>query len=158
IDDKLSFSDKIVKTAAGDRVAASVNNNRRLEEIDRRDAAVRCGFDRSGKGRRLGLVAEDGNQRGSVGDHRRKPRSSYSRSPLSTVRNGSLSRAAQSLPIATRRSARPTALPWRTRSRRSRTALVTAAVMLSPVSLASSRAKRCASSLLIFRLIGYTIL
>src|SRR5436853_7830945 len=36
---------------------------------------------------------------------------------------------------------------------RSRNAVVTAAVMLSPVSAASSRASRCASSLLMFRLI-----
>ena len=35
LDDKLGFFDEIVKAAAGDRIAASVNNDCRFDEIDR---------------------------------------------------------------------------------------------------------------------------
>src|SRR5437764_13095182 len=55
--------------------------------------------------------------------------------------------------MARSRSASPCLSDRFTRSIRSRSASVAAAVMLSPVSAASSRASRCASSLLMFRLI-----
>ena len=76
LDDQLRLADEIVKTAADDRIMASVNNYRSFEEISRRDAAVRGGFDRPRTGRRFRLVAEDRDQRGSVDDYRGKPRSS----------------------------------------------------------------------------------
>jgi len=76
LDDKLGFFDDIVKTAAGDRIAAPVNNNCRLHEIDRSDAAVRCGFNRSRTAHRFRLVAKDRDQRGTIGGHRGNPRSS----------------------------------------------------------------------------------
>ena len=68
-------------------------------------------------------------------------------------RNGSLRCAAQSFPISRRRSESATPRSRRVRSRRSRTAFVTASAMLSPVSLASCCASRCASLFLMLRLI-----
>src|ERR1019366_1213372 len=68
-------------------------------------------------------------------------------------RNGSLRCAAQSFPISSRRSESATPRSRRVRSRRSRTAFVTASAMLSPVSLASWCASLCASLFLMLRLI-----
>src|SRR5271163_3608486 len=68
-------------------------------------------------------------------------------------RNGSLRCAAQSFPISSSRSESVTPRSRRARSRRSRTASVTASAMLSPVSLASCWASLCASLFLMLRLI-----
>src|ERR1019366_1448650 len=68
-------------------------------------------------------------------------------------RNGSLRCAAQSFPISSRRSESATPRSRRVRSRRSRTAFVTASAMLSPVSLASWCASLCAYLFLMLRLI-----
>ena len=76
LDDELSFPDEIVKTAAGEGVAASVNDDCSLKEIGGRDMPLRCGFDRPGTVRRLRFVAKDCDQCGGVNDHRGKPRSS----------------------------------------------------------------------------------
>src|SRR5262249_19279852 len=56
----------------------------------------------------------------------------------------------QSRPITNKRFARSAPCFWRTRSRRSRTASVTAVVKLSPVSLASCLVSRYASLFLMF--------
>ena len=76
LDDELSFPDEIVKTAAGDRIAAAVDDDCGFEEIGCRDMPPRCGFDRRCVVRRLRLVAKDRDQRGRVDDHLGKPRSS----------------------------------------------------------------------------------
>src|ERR1035437_7863676 len=68
-------------------------------------------------------------------------------------RNGSLRCAAQSFPTSSRRSESATPRSRQVRSRRSRTAFVTASAMLSPVSLASCCASLCASLFLMLRLI-----
>src|SRR5437016_2540681 len=66
-------------------------------------------------------------------------------------RKGSFRCAAQSLPMRSNRSESAVPRSRRTRFKRSRTASVTASVMLSPVSLANARVRLCASLFFIFR-------
>src|SRR5271166_4317584 len=67
---------------------------------------------------------------------------------------GSLKRAAISLAILCRRSMRGSRWDWRTRSSRSRTAVVTASVILSPVRRASSSASLWVSGFLMLSAMG----
>jgi len=64
LDNELGLPDEIVKAAANDLVTACIDDDWGFDEIGRRDAAVRCGFNRSrtacpsGSSRRIAISAD----------------------------------------------------------------------------------------------------
>ena len=134
---------------------ARICGSRRRRSWLRRSWPLRCGGGTSGprSPRAAAPLARRGGSRSVPEDPTIMRQSALvvQQLTVSIDRNGSLRCAAHSLPIAKRRSARPTPFSRRTRSRRSRTASVTAAVMLSPVSAANSCTNRWVSGFLMFK-------
>ena len=80
LDNYLRLSHKVIKAPAGNGIAACVYKERSFDEIAGRHSARCAVFDRTRARIRLGLVAQNSDERGRVHYHRGNPRSSYSRS------------------------------------------------------------------------------
>jgi len=76
LDHQPRFPDEIIERQTCRGTACHVDPNRRLEPGCRRDASAARPFDGRGVGRRVVLGEQDGQQRGTVDDHRGSPRSS----------------------------------------------------------------------------------
>lgn len=76
LDGDVGDLEEIIEPAAGDRVAARVGDDRRLERIRRGNPAGGRFSERLGTRQRLWLVAEDGQERGGVNNYRGSLRSS----------------------------------------------------------------------------------
>ena len=61
---------QFVETAAGDRIAAAIDNRSRFEVGDRRDSPVGSVLDCFCKCSRFGFIPKDGNHRRGVKNHR----------------------------------------------------------------------------------------
>src|ERR1700722_10813925 len=145
--------DQFVETAAGNRIFAAIDHRCSLYIAYGRDASLDCALNYFGELGRFRFQTKNCDHGRCIENHFGRPFSSYRRSPWSPDRYGSLRRVAQSRPISSSRSeSLPACCPC-TRWSRSRTASVTAWVMLSPVSRESWRASLWASLFLIFRLI-----
>src|SRR5439155_20710474 len=137
------FFNKLIEAPTGDRIAASVDHQRSFNKVGGRHASVPISLDRECAILRFGFVAKDCDKRRRIDYHRGSPRSSYNSSSWSADRYGSFRRLAQSWPISKRRSARLAPCSRRPRSRRSRTAVVAAADVESPVSFTGYCARGC---------------
>ena len=162
-DSRLAFSDgsmatsaslkQFIETAAGNRVAAAIDDRRGFDIIHRRNAAMGSVFDRLRKRRRFWFIAKNGNDR-------RKCQES-SRQSLLVVEQGIVVDAPKRfLEVGSavfsnfqQACGKSAVVLMENRCRRSRTASVTASVMLSPVALANCWASSWASLFLMFRLI-----
>src|ERR1022692_1466851 len=149
LDDDFSSSKECVALAARLRNDMPLDHHLEFDKIGSADSATFGVMDNLGIQFQFGLSKEDGSQSGGVEDHLGRPFSSYRKSAWS--RYGRLTRAAARLAIALSSSA--LALPWRPgrRSKRSRTALLTTRVMVSPVFWAMAVASRWASGSLMLR-------
>ena len=73
LNDYLCFLDKIVKTPAGDRIPASVDNERGFDKVGRGEATVDSPLNCESTGLCVRFVAKDCNERRCVDDHRGNP-------------------------------------------------------------------------------------
>ncbi len=131
------LAQKLVQPSTGHRVARTIDHGRRLYEINRRHPPRLRRLDSLRAHQSFRLTPKNRHNGRTVYNHFGNPSSPYKRSPCSTDRKGSSSRAAQSRPIATNRSANGVPPDPRRRCNRSRIASVTAVAMLSPVRAAS---------------------
>ena len=81
VDSKMCLAEKIVESAARDRISAPIDNHSRFHEIHCRNAAAaRAGYCLRAR-KRFRLIAKYGDDCGRIDDHRGKPFSSYKSSP-----------------------------------------------------------------------------